>query len=282
MKNADFALWKKAPKEHIMQWESPWGMGYPGWHIECSAMSRKYLGDQFDIHTGGVDHIPVHHENEIAQSEAFLGHSAVNYWMHGEFMMVDNGKMSKSLGNTYTVEDLKNKGFEPLAFRYYCLNSHYRNKLNFTWEGMSAAQTSYARLLEAALAHKYGKEMADEAIIHSMLSNFYVAVEDDLNVPKALGFTWLLAKQPKSAEVYRALLKMDEILGLSLDRCEEKCKTSQEEEEILPDEIQALADQRAQARKDKNWAQSDRLRDELSALGYAVLDSKEGQKIKRK
>lgn len=114
--------------------ESPWGMGYPGWHIECSAMSRKYLGDQFDIHTGGVDHIPVHHENEIAQSEAFLGHSAVNYWMHGEFMMVDNGKMSKSLGNTYTVEDLKNKGFEPLAFRYYCLNSHYRNKLNFTWE----------------------------------------------------------------------------------------------------------------------------------------------------
>ena len=279
---ADFALWKKAPKEHIMQWESPWGMGYPGWHIECSAMSRKYLGDQFDIHTGGVDHIPVHHENEIAQSEAFLGHSAVNYWMHGEFMMVDNGKMSKSLGNTYTVEDLKNKGFDPIAFRYYCLNSHYRNKLNFTWEGMSAAQTSYARLLEAALAHKHGKDTADEAIIDSMLSDFYAAVEDDLNVPKALGFTWLLVKQPKSAEVYRALLKMDEILGLSLDRCEEKCKTSQEEEEILPAEIQALADQRAQARKDKNWAQSDRLRDELSALGYVVLDSKEGQKIKRK
>ncbi|MCL2164637.1 MAG: cysteine--tRNA ligase [Oscillospiraceae bacterium] len=151
---ADFALWKKAPKEHIMQWESPWGMGYPGWHIECSAMSMKYLGETFDIHTGGVDHIPVHHENEIAQSEALLGKPAVNYWLHGEFMMVDNGKMSKSLGNTYLMEDIEKRGIPPLAFRYFCLNAHYRNKLNFTWDAMKSASVSYRRFIEGALAHR--------------------------------------------------------------------------------------------------------------------------------
>ena len=278
---ADFALWKKAPKEHIMQWESPWGMGYPGWHIECSAMSRKYLGDRFDIHTGGVDHIPVHHENEIAQSEAFLGHPAVNYWMHGEFMMVDNGKMSKSLGNTYTVADLKARGFDPLAFRYYCLNSHYRNKLNFTWEGMAAAQTSYHRLLEAALAHKQGREKADPAEIDRLLQEFFEAAEDDLNVPKALGLVWTLVKQPKDPAVYAALLKMDAILGLSLDQCEEKCRR-EEPAEALPPEIEALAEARAQARSRRDWAESDRLRDELAARGYAVLDSKVGQQIRKK
>ncbi len=131
---ADFALWKKAEKNHIMQWESPWGMGYPGWHIECSAMSRKYLGVTFDIHTGGVDHIPVHHENEIAQSEAREDTKTVNTWMHGEFMLVDGGKMSKSLGNTYTIDNLIERGYSPLAFRYFCLNAHYRKKLNFTFE----------------------------------------------------------------------------------------------------------------------------------------------------
>ena len=151
---ADFALWKKAPKEHIMQWPSRWGMGYPGWHIECSAMSRKYLGDEFDIHTGGVDHIPVHHENEIAQSEALLGHPAVRYWLHGEFLLVDNGKMSKSLGNTYTVSDIKKKGYSPLAFRYMCLNANYRSKLNFTWDGIKAAQVALDRLLDGVLSHK--------------------------------------------------------------------------------------------------------------------------------
>ena len=151
---ADFALWKKAPKEHIMQWDSPWGMGYPGWHIECSAMGMKYLGETFDIHTGGVDHIPIHHENEIAQSEALIGKPSVSYWMHGEFMMVDNGKMSKSLGNTYVLEDIKNKGADPLAFRYFCLNAHYRNKLNFTWDAIKSASVSYRRFIEGAISHK--------------------------------------------------------------------------------------------------------------------------------
>lgn len=161
---ADFALWKKAPKEHIMQWESPWGMGYPGWHIECSAMSRKYLGDTFDIHTGGVDHIPVHHENEIAQSEALVGHKTVDYWMHVEFMQVDGGKMSKSLKNTYTVSELEQKGYSAMAFRYFCLNTHYRKKLNFTFEGMDAAKTAYNRLLAAVHSHKGGKSFDEEAV----------------------------------------------------------------------------------------------------------------------
>ncbi|MEG2274661.1 MAG: cysteine--tRNA ligase, partial [Clostridia bacterium] len=137
---ADFAVWKKADPQHIMQWQSPWGMGYPGWHIECSAMSRKYLGQVFDIHTGGVDHIPVHHENEIAQNEALAGKKTVNYWVHGEFMLVNNGKMSKSLGNTYRISQLEEMGYCALDFRYFCLNAHYRKKLNFTFEGMDAAK----------------------------------------------------------------------------------------------------------------------------------------------
>ena len=161
-------------------------MGYPGWHIECSAMGRKYLGDEFDIHTGGVDHIPVHHENEIAQSEALLGKPAVRRWLHGEFLLVDNGKMSKSLGNTYTVTDLKEKGFSPLAFRYMCLNANYRSKLNFTWEGIKAAQVALERLLESVSAHKKraGRGKADPALIESFERDFSEAVNDDLNIPR--------------------------------------------------------------------------------------------------
>lgn len=159
---ADFALWKKAEPNHIMQWESPWGMGYPGWHIECSTMSRKYLGDVFDIHTGGVDHIPVHHENEIAQSEALVGKKTVDYWVHGEFMLVNNGKMSKSLGNTYTIADLEKKGYSAMDFRYFCLNTHYRKKLNFTFEGLDGAKTAYARLLAVLYKHKTSQTKTDD------------------------------------------------------------------------------------------------------------------------
>lgn len=279
---ADFALWKKAPKEHIMQWPSPWGMGYPGWHIECSALGLRYLGERFDLHTGGVDHIPVHHENEIAQSEALLGHPAVNYWMHGEFMMVDNGKMSKSLGNTYTVSDLKKKGYDPLAFRYMCLNTHYHNKMNFTWEGMTASQTAYKRLLEGVLANKNApKGQADSALTEKALADFKEAVGDDLNIPKALGVLWsLLRSGEKSGEIYDAALSMDEILGLDLAKCEEKL--AQKEQEDIPAELQTLLEQRNAARKEKNWALSDKLRDEISAAGYAIEDSPQGSRLKKK
>lgn len=274
---ADFAVWKKAPKEHLQQWESPWGMGYPGWHIECSAMGRKYLGDTFDIHTGGVDHIPVHHENEIAQSNALLGHPAVNYWMHGEFMMVDNGKMSKSLGNTYTVSDLKERGIMPLTFRYFCLNAHYRNKINFTWDAIKASQKAYIRLLEAVSANKDAE--SDETLVplcEEAYAAFCEAVNDDLNVPKALGLLWNLLRSGKQGrEIYETALKMDAVLGLDL----EKGYVPMEEKNDIPQELLDKLAERTQARKEKNWALSDKLRDEINAAGYDIKDSPEGSTL---
>lgn len=271
---SDFALWKKAPKEHIMQWPSPWGMGYPGWHIECSAMSRKYLGDFFDIHTGGVDHIPVHHENEIAQSEGLLGHPAVKYWMHGEFMLVNGGKMSKSLKNTYTLTELAEKGFSPVHFRYFCLNAHYRNKLNFTWDGMSAAKVSFERLIAGVLAHKGAAGSVPAGVIDDLRAQFLDAVNDDLNVPKALGIVWNMVRLPeKSDEVYRLLLACDAILGLDLDR-----QPAQQDEAAHDPEIEARIQARQQAKKDKNFALADSIRDELKAQGIVLQDTPQGVK----
>lgn len=271
---ADFALWKKAPKEHIMQWESPWGMGYPGWHIECSAMSRKYLGDTFDIHTGGVDHIPVHHENEIAQSEALVGHKTVDYWMHVEFMQVDGGKMSKSLKNTYTVSELEQKGYSAMAFRYFCLNTHYRKKLNFTFEGMDAAKTSYNRLLAAVHSHKGGKSFDEEAV-KKYDELFTEAINDDINIPLGLGVLWNMLKEKPSQAIYDLAMKFDKVLGLALDT------ESAPEKVEAPEEVIKLAELRLKARKDKDWAQSDVLREQISKLGYQIIDKKDGYDIKK-
>ena len=271
---ADFALWKKAPKEHIMQWPSKWGMGYPGWHIECSAMGRKYLGDTFDIHTGGVDHIPVHHENEIAQSEALLGKPAVNYWMHCEFMMVNNGKMSKSLGNTYTIKDLRDKGYDPLALRYMCLNAHYRNKLNFTWEGMDSSQVAYDRFVDGALAHKGGTDEVDNGVVEGFKNEFEDAINDDLNIPKALGIAWNVVRYPqKSQKLFELLEKMNTVFGFSLEKKEVK------EPEVSP-EIMALVEERQTARKEKNWKRADEIRDALKEKGVVVEDTAQGPKVK--
>ena len=274
---ADFALWKKADKNHIMQWESPWGMGFPGWHIECSAMSKKYLGEVFDLHTGGIDAVPVHHENEIAQNEALAGKKTVNYWMHGEFMMVDGGKMSKSLGNVYTVSDLEKKGYLPLDFRYFCLNAHYRKKLNFTFEGMDAAHTSYERLRNALYAHKMSQAATDPAILEDLMKKFKGAVEDDMNIPFALGVLWDAVKLPKSKDVYKLALEFDKVLGLSLDKV-----TAPAPEKIdVPADIAALAEARFAAKKEKNWAEADRLRAEIAAKGYAIKDTKDGYTIEK-
>lgn len=270
---ADFALWKKAPKEHIMQWDSPWGRSYPGWHIECSTMSRKYLGDTFDIHTGGVDHIPIHHENEIAQSEALLGHPSVNYWMHVEFMQVDGRKMSKSLGNTYTLDELEEKGYSPMAFRYFCLNTHYRKKLNFTFEGMDAARTAYARLSSLVDASRQSTAVANEKEVEEFKKNFFDAVSDDLNIPLALGEVWTLLKNPPSKNVYEAVLWADKVLGLSLDLPPE------EKKDDIPADVRAIAEERLSARKEKNWAKSDELRNKLASLGWNVKDSKDGYEL---
>ena len=271
---ADFALWKKAPKEHIMQWESPWGMGYPGWHIECSAMSRKYLGDTFDIHTGGVDHIPVHHENEIAQSEALVGHKTVDYWMHVEFMQVDGGKMSKRLKNTYTVSELEQKGYSAMAFRYFCLNTHYRKKLNFTFEGMDAAKTAYNRLLAAVHSHKGGKSFDEEAV-KKYDELFTEAINDDINIPLGLGVLWNMLKEKPSQAIYDLAMKFDKVLGLALDT------ESAPEKVEAPEEVIKLAELRLKARKDKDWAQSDVLREQISKLGYQIIDKKDGYDIKK-
>lgn len=277
---ADFALWKKAPKEHIMQWPSPWGMGYPGWHIECSTMARKYLGDTFDIHTGGVDHIPVHHENEIAQSEALIGKPAVHYWMHSEFLLVDNGKMSKSLGNTYTVSNLEERGYNPLTFRYMCLNANYRNKLNFTWDGMKAAQTALNRLYEGVLSHKEAKGVVDKEVISNFRKEFEDAINDDLNIPLAVGVAWNVVKYPvKSNEIYELLLDMDKILSLDLDKVEGSNKSNIVDE--IPEEISKLINDRKEARNNKNYALADEIRDEILSKGYVIKDTKEGVTVEK-
>ena len=274
---ADFALWKKAEPEHIMQWPSPWGMGYPGWHIECSAMSLKYLGMPFDIHTGGVDHIPVHHENEIAQNEALTGKKSVNYWVHGEFMLVNNGKMSKSLGNTYRISDLEERGYKALDFRYFCLNTHYRKKLNFTFEGLDAAKAAYARLLAQVYKHKTAKASGDTALAEKYLEQFRQAIDDDLNVPLALGILWTMMKETPAKELYTAALEFDKVLGLDLDKAEAPKEEEQKTE--APQEVIALCEERKAAKAAKDWAKADKLRADIAAMGYTVVDTKDGYKV---
>lgn len=264
----DFALWKKADPNHIMQWESPWGMGYPGWHIECSAMSRKYLGMPFDIHTGGVDHIPIHHENEIAQNEALTKNKSVKFWMHGEFMLVDNGKMSKSLNNTYTISDLKEKGYSAMDFRYFCLNTHYRKKLNFTFDSMNFAKTSYRRLKEQLLLHKNSKAVTDKKVIEEYKEKFKNAVEDDLNIPLALGILWTMLKEEKSKDIYDTAIYFDKVLGLNLDKEESEEKP----QPTIPQEITELAEKRKKAKAEKNFALADSLRNEIENKGYSIID----------
>lgn len=272
---ADFALWKKADPLHIMQWESPWGMGYPGWHIECSAMSQKYLGKTFDIHSGGVDHIPIHHENEIAQNEAITGEKSVNYWIHGEFMLVDNGKMSKSLGNTYTIAQLEEKGYSPLDFRFFCLNTHYRKKLNFTFDGLDAAKVSRERLMQALASHKASSTPTNPDTIAKYKQDFHAAIEDDINVPLALGILFTAIKEPKSKDIYELALYFDKEFGLSLDQL----PAIKEESVDVPEEVMALVEKRKEAKKNKDFALADSIRGEILALGYNVLDTREGVKV---
>ena len=238
-------------------------------------MSRKYLGSHFDIHTGGVDAIPVHHENEIAQNEALEGHKTVNYWVHSEFMLVDNGKMSKSLGNVYRIDQLEERGYSALDYRYFCLNAHYRKKLNFTFEGMDGAKTSYARLLNVLYSHKISPAPTDKSILDEYKKAFDEAINDDLNIPLALGVLWTMVKAPKSKDIYALALQFDKVLGLSLD----KAQPAEEEKIDVPQEIQDIAKQRFEAKKNRDFATADALRSKLSELGYSVLDSKDGYKI---
>ena len=276
----DFAVWIKAPENHIMKWESPWGLSYPGWHLECSAMGRKYLGDEFDIHTGGVDHIPTHHENEIAQSKGCTGHIPAKRWMHVEFLQVDGGKMSKSLGNTYTLDQLQEKGIEPLAYKMFCYTAHYRTKLNFTFEGALSTQKALNRLREGYLTHLQNNEKIDEKEINEYKQRFLDAVNDDLNMPLAMGIVWEVVRNSKKSKQFaELLLEFDRILGLDLENSK---KYLEEQEKVeLPKEIIELVEQRKIARENKDWAESDRIRDLLKEKGYIVKDTKEGQIIEQ-
>ena len=276
----DFAVWIKAPENHIMKWESPWGLSYPGWHLECSAMGRKYLGDEFDIHTGGVDHIPTHHENEIAQSKGCTGHIPAKRWMHVEFLQVDGGKMSKSLGNTYTLDQLQEKGIEPLAYKMFCYTAHYRTKLNFTFEGALSTQKALNRLREGYLTHLQNDEKVDETEIKEYKQRFLDAVNDDLNMPLAMGVVWEVVRNNKKSKQFAdLLLEFDKILGLDLENSK---KYLEEQEKVeLSEEIKELVEQRKIARENKNWAESDRIRDLLKEKGYTVKDTKEGQIIEK-
>ena len=272
----DFALWIKAPKEHIMKWDSKWGLCYPGWHIECSAMSRKYLGERFDIHTGGVDHIPIHHENEIAQSRGAIGNNPANFWMHVEFLLIDGGKMSKSLGNVYKISELEEKGIEALAYRYFTYTSNYTNKLNFTWESIKSAQVALNKLREATLKHKGVENKIDESVISDFRNRFTDAINDDINMPVAMSVVWEVAKhETKSNDIYELLKEFDSVLSIEID------KVVNNNDIEIPDEIKAILDERKQARDNKDYGKSDELRDLLKAKGYIVKDSKEGQKIER-
>lgn len=270
----DFALWIKAPANHLMKWDSPWGPSYPGWHIECSAMSTKYLGEEFDIHTGGIDLVPTHHENEIAQNKGACGKNPAHYWIHGEYLLINGGKMSKSLGNTYLIDDIIARGYSPLAYRLFNYSCHYRGKLNFTWEGIESANTSLIRLREGYQKHLNGNSDISDEIIADMENRFHQAINDDMNMPLALGVVWEAVKYPeKSPKIAQLLKKFDTVLGIKIDEVQET---------KIPQEILDLVEERKQARSDKNWSESDRLRDLIAEKGYIVKDTKDGTEVLKK
>lgn len=267
----DFALWKFSKGEKRQQeWESPWGVGFPGWHIECSAMSMKYLGEHFDIHTGGIDHIPVHHTNEIAQSEAATGKPLANYWLHNNFVVIEGQKMSKSLGNIITLNDVIERGYTPLSYRYFLLTAHYRTLINFTWEALRGAQTALDKLYDHILGYGDEKGVVDE----TYRTKFNTYINDDLDTPKALALIWELVKDKNISEQSKkaTLLDFDKVLGLGFD--------SVRQEEV-PEDILALVEEREKARKEKNWKKSDKLRDEIYRRGFEVLDTGKGSKVKK-
>ncbi|MBP7998584.1 MAG: cysteine--tRNA ligase [Chloroflexi bacterium] len=279
----DFALWKFSPRQQKrdMEWDSPWGVGFPGWHIECSAMAVKYLGEHFDIHCGGIDHIPVHHTNEIAQTESATGRKPwVNWWMHGEFLVLseegetEGVKMSKSKDNFLTLEYLIEKGYDPLAYRYFCLNGHYRSPLTFSWGGLDAAANAFARLKHHILElQSHAQPQAPLNQPH--LNLFQAAIADDLNMPRALAALWGLLRDTavSPASKYATLLIMDTVLGFNM-------ATLQPDAAPIPAEVMALVEKRAAARQARQWSYADELRQQLTALGYTVEDTPTGPKIK--
>jgi cysteinyl-tRNA synthetase len=280
----DFALWKfSAPGEvRQMEWDSPWGRGFPGWHIECSAMAQKYLGDWFDIHCGGEDHIPVHHTNEIAQTEARLAsHPEIphrhrrlaNFWLHGYFLLQNDAKMAKSAGEFLRLQSLTDRGYDPLAYRYLCLTAHYRGQLNFTWDALDAAATALDRMRHGFHALAQDPGAAPDA---GLVERFGDDLNDDLNVPRALAVAWEVLRGDLPGGVKRATLaRFDDVLGLGLATWQPKVETA-------PPDVQALAEARFAARRGKQWAEADRLRGALHAAGWEMEDRTDGYALKRR
>lgn len=272
----DFALWKFSPTSasgaprRQMEWGSPWGVGFPGWHIECSAMSAKYLGNFFDIHCGGEDHIPVHHTNEIAQTQACYGTHLANFWLHGYFLQLDSSKMSKSSGEFLRLQLLIDKGYDPLAYRFFCLSANYRAKLNFNWESLDGAATALNRL--RSTQYEWGAPSAPDS---AFVARFTEQINDDLNAPRALAVMWDLLRSDLPKAVKKAtLLKFDEVFGLGLADWKPA-------ENTIPAHILVLADERQRARKEKRFADSDTLRAQIAAAGYLVEDTPQGPRVKK-
>ena len=267
---ADFALWKLTPprEKRQMEWNSPWGKGFPGWHVECSAMSMKNLGPSFDIHTGGEDNIFPHHESEIAQSETATGKSFVKYWFHSRFLKIEGQKMSKSLNNFFTLADIEKKGFSPLALRYLYLTGHYRSPFNFTWKGLKAGQTALNKLYDniASLDNK-GK------IDKNYKEKFLKAVNDDINMPEAISIVWQLIKDSKVklGDKKKTLLDFDQVLGLDLVKAKKAA---------IPSSVKKLAAEREKLRNQKKWAEADKFRQQIEKQGFIIEDTNKGPIIK--
>ena len=271
----DFALWKFVGPNTIQKWDSPWGVGCPGWHIECSAISMKHLPIPFDIHTGGVDHIPIHHTNEIAQTQSATGKKMCNFWFHNEFMTIDGGKMSKSLGNVYSLDDLLAQGYEPMHLRLLMLQTIYRSVLNFTFTALSSARENYRNIVTALRRHRNASAHTDTKIITELRQAFTAALNNDLNTPMALAVLHQALKQPDSVDIYQLITnEFDQVLSLSLAAAVETNTTV-----TIPDAITAMAEQRLQAKKQRDWATADELRKKITAAGYQINDTVDGYSI---
>lgn len=275
----DFALWKFSStdgKHREQEWDSPLGIpkkGFPGWHIECSAIVKALLGDTIDIHTGGIDHIPVHHSNEIAQSTCANGVPLARFWLHSAFMNIEGEKISKSLGNGFRLHQLHERGIPPLAFRYWLLTAHYRTQVNFTWEALAGAQSAYNRLTNFMVEHEH----EEGVVAQEYVEKFIEALDDDLNTASAVALIWILLKDDSisNGDKRTTLLYVNTLLGLGLDNIVKKKHSP------LPREVEELLEERKLARERKDWAESDRLRDELKSLGFELKDTEDGQVIVR-
>lgn len=278
----DFALWKFSPEGETrqMEWKSPWGVGFPGWHIECSAMSMKYLGESFDIHAGGIDLKETHHPNEIAQSEAATGRPFVKYWLHSAFMLVQGERMSKSKGNNYRLYDLEKEGYDPMSLRYLYMQTHYRQEMNFTFAALDGATQAVSRLRELVIGFKNNPDDGDARATAAYDKRFFDALNDDLNMPQALGIMWeLLKSEASNTAKLNSLMRYDAILGFDLGAVKEKKSLIPIEE--VPEDVLALIEERQSLRREKKFHLADQFRNKIRRRGFEILDGKNGLEIRK-